>query len=103
YTGSFTIGATTPTYDLESDPENFKDYSSISIDQLHSATNKFKGEILQVPPMHSAIKKDGKRIYELARKGETIELEPRKLTISEFEITSINIPIVSFRVVCSTG
>lgn len=103
YTGSFTIGATTPTYDLESEPEKFKDYSSITIDQIHSATNKFKGEILQVPPMHSAIKKDGKRVYELARKGETIELEPRKLTISEFEITAVNLPIISFRVVCSTG
>jgi len=103
YTGSFTIGATTPTFDLESEPENYKDYSSVTIEQIHSATNKFKGEILQVPPMHSAIKKDGKRVYELARKGLTIELEPRKVTIREFEITSINLPIISFRVVCSTG
>jgi len=103
YTGSFTIGAITPTYDLESEPENSKDYSSISIEQIDSATNKFKGEILQVPPMHSAIKKDGKRVYELARKGQTIELEPRKVTISEFEITSVNLPIVNFRVVCTTG
>lgn len=103
YTGSFTIGATTPTYDLESEPENFIDYSAITIEEIYSAANKFKGEILQVPPMHSAIKKDGKRVYELARKGLTVELEPRKLTISEFEITSINLPIISFRVVCSTG
>ena len=103
YTGSFTIGAITPTYDLESEPENFKDYSSISVEQLQLATNKFKGEILQVPPMHSAIKKDGKRVYELARKGQTIELDPRKVTISEFEITSVNLPIVNFRVVCTTG
>jgi len=103
YTGSFTIGATTPTFDLESEPENYKDNSSVTIEQIHSATNKFKGEILQVPPMHSAIKKDGKRVYELARKGLTIELEPRKVTIREFEITSINLPIISFRVVCSTG
>ena len=103
YTGSFTVGATTPTYDLESDPENFRDYSSITTDQIQKLTNKFKGEILQIPPMHSAIKKDGKRVYELARKGQTIELEPRKIIIKDFEITSIELPKVFFRVVCSTG
>ena len=103
YTGTFTLGASTPTYDLESDPEDFRDYSSILPEAIHSATNIFKGEILQVPPMHSAIKKDGRRVYELARKGQTIELEPRKVTISEFEITSTEIPLVSFRVVCTTG
>jgi len=103
YTGSFTVGATTPTYDLESDPENFRDYSSITMDQIQKLTNKFRGEILQIPPMHSAIKKDGKRVYELARKGQTIELEPRKITIKEFEITSIKLPQIFFRVICSTG
>ncbi len=103
YTGSFTVGAVTPTYDLESDPENFRDYASITIDQIQELTNKFKGEILQIPPMHSAIKKDGKRVYELARKGQTIELEPRKITIKDFEVTSIELPKVFFRVVCSTG
>lgn len=103
YTGTFTLGASTPTYDLESDPENFSDYSSILPEAIQSATNVFKGEILQVPPMHSAIKKDGKRVYELARKGQTIVLEPRKVTISEFEITSIEGPQVFFRVVCTTG
>ena len=71
--------------------------------KLHSATLGFTGEIMQVPPMHSAIKKDGKRVYELARRGETIELEPRKLVISEFEITAIEMPVLHFRVVCSTG
>ena len=103
YIGSFTVGAVTPTYDLESDPENFRDCSSITIDQLEKLTSKFKGELLQIPPMHSAIKKDGKRVYELARKGQTIELEPRKIIIKEFEITSIELPKVFFRVVCSTG
>ena len=103
YAGSFTVGAVTPTYDLESDPENFRDYSSVTMDQIQELTKKFKGEILQIPPMHSAIKKDGKRVYELARKGQTIELEPRKITIKDFEITSIELPKVFFRVVCSTG
>ena len=81
YTGSITLGATTPTFDLESEPVNFKDVSAITNDQINNATHPFIGDILQVPPMHSAIKKDGKRIYELARRGETIELEPRKLFI----------------------
>ena len=61
------------------------------------------GEILQVPPIHSAIKKDGKRAYELARKGKEVKLEPRKISITEFEITTIDLPKVHFRVVCSTG
>jgi tRNA pseudouridine55 synthase len=103
YTGNFTLGATTPTYDLESEPENFSDYSHISMDEINNATKEFTGEILQTPPIHSAIKKDGKRAYELARQGKEIKLDPRKITIKEFEITSIQMPVISFRVVCSTG
>jgi tRNA pseudouridine55 synthase len=103
YTGSVTLGATTPTFDLESNPENLKDVGGITNDQIRNATMPFTGEILQVPPMHSAIKKDGKRIYELARRGETIELEPRKLFIKSFDIEKIEMPLVYFRVVCSTG
>lgn len=103
YTGTFTLGATTPTYDLESEPQDFKDYSSVTPELLQTIAQQFTGEILQVPPMHSAIKKDGKRVYELARQGITIELEPRKITIREFEITAIELPVVHFRVVCTTG
>lgn len=103
YTGSITLGATTPTFDLESEPENIKDTTGISAEQIHEATRPFTGHILQVPPMHSAIKKDGTRIYELARRGETIELEPRKLFIKSFEITGIAMPVLHFKVVCSTG
>lgn len=103
YTGTFTFGATTPTYDLESEPVNFKDYSTVTPEQLQAVAQQFTGELLQVPPMHSAIKKDGKRVYELARKGQTIELEPRKITIKEFEFTAIELPVVHFRVVCTTG
>jgi len=103
YTGSITLGATTPTFDLESRPENAKDITGITADQIISATQAFTGEIMQVPPMHSAIKKDGKRVYEMARRGEMIELEPRKLFIEAFDITAIDKPVVQFRVRCSTG
>ena len=103
YTGTFTLGATTPTYDLESHPENQQDYSQITKAQMDEATKQFTGEIMQVPPAHSAIKKDGKRVYELARQGIEVVLEPRKLTIHDFEITSVDGPEVGFRVVCSTG
>src|SRR6476660_3168836 len=87
YTGSFTLGATTPTYDLESEPGNFTDISQLSLQEIHDATIHFTGNILQVPPQHSAIKRDGKPVYLAARKGEHIELEPRPVTISTFCIT----------------
>ena len=103
YTGTITLGATTPTYDLESEPENFKSTDGLTEDAIRAATIQFTGEILQVPPMHSAIKVDGKRVYELARQGKEIKLEPRKLTVYEFAITAIELPVVHFRVVCSTG
>ena len=103
YTGSFTLGATTPTYDLESKPENFKDFSHLNDEKVKEIAAQFTGEILQTPPIHSAIKKDGKRAYEFARSGKQIELAPRKITIKEFEIVSVQLPVVQFRVVCSTG
>lgn len=103
YTGSFTLGATTPTYDLESEPEQFKPFDHITGEVLLVAARTFTGKILQMPPAHSAIKKDGKRLYELARKGEEVKVDPRPVTISEFEITMIELPKVFFRVVCSTG
>lgn len=103
YTGSFTLGAITPTYDLESEPMNFKPVDNITNELIQSATHKFTGEIMQVPPAHSAIKIKGKRVYELARQGKEVNIEPRKVFIKEFEITSIEMPVVQFRVVCSTG
>lgn len=102
YTGTIVLGATTPTYDLESIPENFTDCSHISGEQVAIAAKVFTGEILQVPPIYSAIKKEGKRAYEFARKGQNIELEPRKITVSEFS-TTLNYPEVHFKIVCSTG
>ncbi len=103
YTGSMIIGATTPTYDLESKPENLTDISNVTDEQIFSSTQKFIGEIEQVPPIHSAIKKDGKPVYLLARKGEDVQLEPRKILISSFEIINIQLPKIDFKVVCSTG
>lgn len=103
YTGSFTIGATTPTYDLESTPENFTDISHITEQQIQQATAPFLGDILQTPPIHSAIKKDGKPVYLAARKGEEVALEPRPVTIHGFEITNIELPKIFFKVNCSTG
>ncbi|HRO47194.1 tRNA pseudouridine(55) synthase TruB [Agriterribacter sp.] len=103
YTGSFTLGATTPTYDLESGPENFKDYHHITENQLHELTEQFTGQIQQVPPAHSAIKQGGRPVYELARKGIAVKLEPRTLFIQAFTITGIELPKVYFKVVCSTG
>ncbi len=103
YTGTFTIGATTPTYDKESTPENFKPYAHITQEEINISTQKFLGEIQQYPPIYSAIKKDGVALYELARRGEDVELKVRTVKIDEFEITDIQLPIVSFRVLCGTG
>src|ERR1051326_7020067 len=103
YTGTFTLGATTPTYDLESEPENFQPLDTIDENKIREKTSQFTGEILQVPPAHSAIKVEGKRVYELARQGREVKLEPRKVTISTFEISRIEMPLLHFRVVCSTG
>lgn len=103
YTGTFTLGAVTPTYDLESEPEQPRPFAQLTGEEIKNATHQFTGEILQVPPAHSAIKVDGKRVYELARAGKEVKLEPRKLTIYTFEITRIELPEVDFRVVCSTG
>jgi tRNA pseudouridine55 synthase len=103
YTGTFTIGASTPSYDLETEVDKTYPIDHINIDLIQKATQQFIGNIEQKPPIFSAIKKQGKRLYELARAGETIEIKSRKVTISEFEITNIDIPNIEFRVVCSKG
>jgi len=103
YTGTFTIGATTPSYDLETAVDQTFPTAHITPEKIHAATQQFLGEIDQKPPIFSAIKMEGKRLYELARKGETAEIKSRKITISEFEITLIDFPKVDFRVVCSKG
>jgi len=103
YTGTFTLGATTPSYDLETEIDQFFDLSEITEEKIHEATQQFIGAIEQRPPIFSALKKDGKRLYELARAGEKVEVPKRMVSITEFEITNIDLPTVSFRVVCSKG
>lgn len=103
YTGSFTLGATTVTYDLESEPENFKEYQYLTEEILNETTKQFTGQIQQIPPAHSAIKQGGKPLYEMARKGIEVKVEPRTILIKEFIITGIELPKVYFKVVCSTG
>jgi len=103
YTGTITLGATTPSYDLETEINQTFSTEHITEDLLKETTKQFIGDIQQKPPIFSAIKKDGKRLYELARKGETTEINARTVTVSEFEITNINFPEVDFKVVCSKG
>ncbi len=103
YTGSITLGATTPTYDLESHPENEKDTSLLTAEMIHQATHQFIGAIQQRPPIFSAIKKQGTPLYELARRGEDVDLQPRSIIIHEFQVTSIEMPVIHFKVRCSTG
>ena len=103
YTGSFTLGATTPTFDLESEPHNFRNFDFVTKELLEETTKKFIGEIDQVPPIHSAIKQQGKPVYLAARKGHDVKLESRKVTIKEFEISKTELPVVFFKVVCTTG
>ena len=103
YTGTFYIGATTPSYDLETEIDQTFQTEHINDDLIHETLKLFLGEIDQKPPIYSAIKKDGVRLYEHARAGETIEIATRKTTIYEFEITRIALPEIDFRVVCSKG
>ena len=103
YTGTFFIGATTPSYDLETEIDETFPISHIDNELIHETVKQFLGEINQKPPIYSAIKKDGVRLYEHARAGEVVEIEFRKTTIHEFEITRIALPEIDFRVVCSKG
>lgn len=103
YTGTITLGATTLSYDLETEVDEVFPIDHITEETLQTISKQFIGDLEQKPPIFSAIKKDGKRLYDLARRGETTEIKSRPITISEFEITKVNLPIVEFRVVCSKG
>ncbi len=103
YTGTFTLGATTASYDLETAPENTRDYMHVATEALNTVAKSFTGEIIQIPPIYSAIKKNGERSYDLARQGRAVTLEGRKIFIREFEMHILQLPVISFRVVCSTG
>jgi tRNA pseudouridine55 synthase len=103
YTGEITLGGTTPSYDLESEVNETFPTTHITEEQIHETTKKFIGDIEQYPPVFSALKKDGKRLYEYARNNEEVVITPRNINISAFEITKIDLPRVAFRVVCSKG
>lgn len=103
YTGTFFLGATTPTFDLESEPTNFQDITNITPKQIKQAAQGFLGVQQQIPPLFSAIKVDGKRAYEYARKKYDLKITPKTIAIEAFEITRIELPEVDFHVVCSKG
>lgn len=103
YTGTMILGETTPSYDMETEADQKFDISHITEEQIRNACKQFIGEIKQYPPVHSAIKIGGERLYEKARRGEDVELRLRSVTITEFEITDIALPEINFRVVCSKG
>jgi tRNA pseudouridine55 synthase len=103
YTGTFVLGSTTPSYDLETEIDQHFPTEHLTEELIHKTTQQFIGSITQFPPVFSAIKKDGKRLYEFARAGEDVEIASRQVHISEFEITRIDNLQVDFRVVCSKG
>ncbi len=103
YTGTICLGATRPSYDQETEIDQTYDTAHITPEAIHEATKQFLGEIDQIPPVFSAIKMDGKVAYNLARKGKEVEMKSRRITIHEFEITGIEMPLVHFRVRCSKG
>ncbi|NND51217.1 MAG: tRNA pseudouridine(55) synthase TruB [Flavobacteriaceae bacterium] len=103
YKGTITLGSTTPSFDLETDIDHYFPTDHITEDLIRNTALQFIGEIEQYPPVFSAIKKDGKRLYEFARSGEKVDIKPRTITISEFEISTIADLQVGFKVVCSKG
>ena len=103
YTGTFTLGGTTPSFDMETEVDETFPTEHLTSEGIHEATKAFLGDIQQRPPVFSALKKDGKRLYEYARSGEEVEIPTRTVNISKFEITKIELPKAHFRVVCSKG
>jgi len=103
YTGTITLGATTPSYDLETEIDKTFSIATISEEMIREAASQLTGEIEQRPPIFSALKKDGKRLYEYAREGKEVEIKKRFVTVSEFEIVKVQLPNVHFRIVCSKG
>ncbi len=104
YTGTIKLGVQTPSFDTETEEINPREYSHLSEQQIKETVNYFIGEeVYQQPPVFSALKKEGKRLYELARKGEEVEVPLRKISIYDFNITKIELPFVEFSVHCSKG
>jgi len=103
YTGQFFIGATTPSYDLETAVDATYPTEQITDKLLAQAVAKFQGKITQIPPIFSAIKQDGKRLYKIARAGSTVEIKSREVEIISFTINNVNLPTIDFVVDCSKG
>jgi tRNA pseudouridine55 synthase len=103
YTGTFFVGATTPSYDLETKVDNHFAYDHITPDLVEEVRKQFVGTISQQPPLFSAIKKEGKRLYEHARAGEQVEIPKRNVVIREFELTRVALPEIDFKICCSKG
>lgn len=103
YTGTFVLGSSTPSYDLETEIDQTYPTTHITPELIHQTTTKFTGEIDQYPPIFSALKKDGKRLYEFARAGQTVKIDSRKVTVEEFKITNIEGSTVDFSITCSKG
>jgi tRNA pseudouridine55 synthase len=103
YTGTMILGAGTSSYDLETEVDETFDISHINEEMIRANIPQFIGDLDQFPPAHSAVKVDGERLYMKARRGEIVELKARKVSISQFEITRIELPEIDFRVVCSKG
>lgn len=103
YEGHFTLGKVTLSMDSETDFVEEYDWTSVNEEQIENTRQKFLGEIVQIPPMFSAIKYKGKRLYHFARKGKEIKREPRKISIYNFDITKIELPVVHFLITCSKG
>lgn len=103
YTGTITIGATTPSYDLETAFDQHFPIDHINLKMVEQAKKQFEGSIEQYPPIFSAIKKDGKRLYEYARKGESTKIKPRKVMVSQFDLPHIDLPNIQFNIHCSKG
>lgn len=103
YEGIFEIGKTTPSFDLETEFDSENSVDHISLDSLHKAVEKFTGELVQYPPMHSAVKVDGVRAYKKARKNQDVKVRPRQVHVLDFEITAFQSPEVHFRIHCSKG
>lgn len=103
YTGTFRLGATTPSYDLETPLSEIKPFNTVTAEELDNVRVSFLGNILQKPPMHSAIKVDGQRLYTLARAGKQMDVSPREVSIKTFDFTQIQLPDIDFSVRCSKG
>ena len=103
YTGHFTVGQTTPSFDLETEVDAESDYSYLTEELIRKTAQSFEGTIEQIPPLYSAVKVNGERAYTVARRGDTAEIKAKFIQIKSFEINSINLPLVSFKVICSKG